>query len=149
MSAEERSKKQKYLTPMTPTSGARCVPITPLQSILTTMIQFAQYSLAIQEPEQARTSLIKALSYSADHIASLVLLSRFYLLTPSKLPFAEGLLDTLTQNHGWDVAEAWYELSRCYKGTGRERREKECLVWALQLEETRSVRSLRCCPRLL
>lgn len=60
-----------------------------------------------------------------------------------QLPLAESMLDTLTQHAGWDSPEAWFELSKCYKLTGRKAREKECLVWALQLEETRPVRNLQ------
>ncbi|BGP21877.1 microtubule-associated protein [Rhodotorula toruloides] len=60
-----------------------------------------------------------------------------------QLPLAESMLDTLTQHAGWDSPEAWFELSKCYKLTGRKARERECLVWALQLEETRPVRNLQ------
>jgi hypothetical protein len=109
------------------------------------------YWLAKSDTTQARTCLVKSLSFSLDHIPAVVLLARLYLSDPSslKLPFAEGLLDTLTKRHGWDVPEAWFELSKCYKGSKRPQREKECLIWALQLEETRSVRSWTCLPRLL
>ncbi|KAK4058229.1 hypothetical protein OIO90_000968 [Microbotryomycetes sp. JL221] len=71
-----------------------------------------------------------------------------------KLPFAEGILETLTKRHGWDSPEAWFELSKCFnlkrdKLGRRLERERECLVWALQLEETRSVRKWDCVPRVL
>lgn len=112
--------------------------------------KFALYNLATSSPEAARTSFVKALAYDLNHIGANVLLARLYLAgAPAKVPYAEGLLDTLTKRYGWDVPEAWFELSRCYKATGRPGREKECLVWALQLEETRSVRALGCLPRLL
>ncbi|GAA6051308.1 hypothetical protein JCM3770_006804 [Rhodotorula araucariae] len=60
------------------------------------------------------------------------------------LPLAETLLGTLTAHGGWDVPEAWAELARCYRMSvpARRERERECLVWALQLEETRAVRPL-------
>ncbi|BGP36935.1 hypothetical protein JCM10449v2_000837 [Rhodotorula kratochvilovae] len=60
------------------------------------------------------------------------------------LPLAETLLSTLTAHSGWDVPEAWAELARCYRLSvpARRERERECLVWALQLEETRAVRPL-------
>ncbi|GAA6061919.1 hypothetical protein JCM10212_000544 [Sporobolomyces blumeae] len=60
----------------------------------------------------------------------------------AELPFAETLLSSLTKRHGWDSPEAWFELSQCYKHTERARKEKECLVWALQLEETKACRPL-------
>ncbi|KDE09737.1 hypothetical protein MVLG_00139 [Microbotryum lychnidis-dioicae p1A1 Lamole] len=127
--------------------------------------QLALYRLAKNELKAARSCLIKALSFQADHVPAVILMARVYLADPVpssttrsptptattnlKLPFAEALLDTLTKRYGWDVPEAWFELSKCYKGSGRTEREKECLVWALQLEETRSIRSLSAVPRLL
>ncbi|GJN91859.1 hypothetical protein Rhopal_004884-T1 [Rhodotorula paludigena] len=59
-------------------------------------------------------------------------------------PLAETLLSTLTAHGAWDAPEAWFELSRCYKAGEPPRRDKEreCLVWALQLEETRPIRPL-------
>ncbi|KAL8277048.1 hypothetical protein RQP46_010582 [Phenoliferia psychrophenolica] len=113
-------------------------------------VQFALVNVANGLPEEARTCLIKALAFDLSHISATVLLARLYLSTgPAKLPYAEGMLDTLTKRQAWDVPEAWFELSRCYKGTNRLARERECLVWALQLEETKSVRPLSCLPRLL
>lgn len=113
------------------------------------MVQLASIHIAKGETKLARSSLQRAFSYSIDHLPSLILFSRLYLTPTSpsdttyihkQLPFAEALLDTLTKKRGWDCPEAWFELSRCYKLTGRGEKEKECLVWALQLEETRAVR---------
>ncbi|KAK4704926.1 cargo-transport protein YPP1, partial [Phenoliferia sp. Uapishka_3] len=112
-------------------------------------VQFALYNIAVGAVDEARISLIKALAFDLSHIAATVLLARLYLASPKQLPYAEGTLETLTQRQGWDVPEAWFELSRCFKGTGRAGREKECLVKALGLEETKGVRPLSCLPRLL
>ncbi|BGP13020.1 hypothetical protein JCM10213v2_000939 [Rhodosporidiobolus nylandii] len=61
-----------------------------------------------------------------------------------QLPLAEATLTTLTQRaEGCDAPEAWFELSRCFQLTGRKEKERECLVKALALEETRPARSLR------
>ncbi|GAA5915327.1 uncharacterized protein JCM6883_002403 [Sporobolomyces salmoneus] len=119
----------------------------------------ASLQIAQGETSLARKTLQKAFSFETDHLPSLILFSRLYLTPPSsspspsssssssswvttQLPFAESLLDTLTQKQGWDSPEAWFELSKCYKETGRKEKEKECLVWALQLEETRGLRGL-------
>ncbi|GAA5866685.1 hypothetical protein JCM3774_001957 [Rhodotorula dairenensis] len=59
-----------------------------------------------------------------------------------QVPLAESMLETVVVREGYDVAEAWYELSRCYQLTQRPRQEKECLVRALELERTRPVRVL-------
>ncbi|GAA5979953.1 hypothetical protein JCM10908_001476 [Rhodotorula pacifica] len=59
-----------------------------------------------------------------------------------QVPLAEAMLETLVTREGYDVPEAWFELSRCYQLTGRREEEKECLVRALELERTRPVRVL-------
>ncbi|KAK4054711.1 hypothetical protein OIV83_000635 [Microbotryomycetes sp. JL201] len=128
-------------------------------------VQFAMLNTARGDSDTARTSLHKALSCEPDHLAALLCLARLYIAPclgdkpeataiDRKLPFAEGLLETLTKRHGWDSAEAWFELSKCFNlkqdKLGRRReRERECLVWALQLEETRSVRRWDAVPRVL
>lgn len=123
------------------------------------------YYLAKSNLQQAQTCLHKSLSFELDHPPALVLLSKLYLtgckpgdtrqVLSKQLPFAEGILETLTKRQGWDAPEAWFELSKCFQlqqdASGRRKeRERECLVWALQLEETRSVRRWQdAVPRLL
>lgn len=119
----------------------------------------AAVHIAKGETREARRVLQKAFSYETDHLPSIVQFSRLYLVEPpitssssssspspswvhTQVSFAEALLETLTQKRGWDCPEAWFELSKCYRLTGRKDKEKECLVWALQLEETRSLRGL-------
>ncbi|GAA6023866.1 hypothetical protein JCM11491_003297 [Sporobolomyces phaffii] len=111
--------------------------------------QLAAVYVARGEPDLARRALQRALSYSVDHVASLVQFARLYLSSSSssvhthtEVPFAELVLESVTKGRGWDCPEAWFELSRCYGVTGRRDDERECLVWALQLEETRSLRLL-------
>lgn len=59
-----------------------------------------------------------------------------------QVPLAESMLEAVVVREGYDVAEAWFELSRCYQLTRRPAQEKECLVRALELERTRPVRVL-------
>ncbi|GAA5911974.1 hypothetical protein JCM6882_004730 [Rhodosporidiobolus microsporus] len=63
-----------------------------------------------------------------------------------QLPLAEALLSTLTASSGTageTSPEAWFELSRCYNLVGgRTKEERECLVKALALEESRAVRDI-------
>ena len=119
--------------------------------------QFAALSLP-SSIDTARTALVKALAFAPDHAPATVLLARVYLglaaQDPTRAAFAEGLLDGLTRRKGWDCAEAWFELSRCFKGLpggGRARpeRERECLKWALELDTSRSVRGWASVPRWL
>ncbi|KAM0793005.1 hypothetical protein ACM66B_000498 [Microbotryomycetes sp. NB124-2] len=128
-------------------------------------VQFALLNSAKGDDDTARTCLHKALSCAPDHLPASLSLARLYIspclgdkpdssAIDRKLPFAEGLLETLTKRHGWDSPEAWFELSKCFKLKGdklgrRRERERECLVWALQLEETRSVRRWDAVPRVL
>ena len=93
----------------------------------------------------------KSLACSIDHVPALVHSARLLILEgqPS-IALAEGLLDTLTQTTGWDVAEAWYLLASVYEQTGREGRAEECLLYALYLEESKSVREVKLAvPRVL
>lgn len=113
-------------------------------------IKFALYWISNGDNEQARTSIQKCLSFSIEHIPAIIIQARLYInASPTKIPFAEGMLSTLTQTHGWNVPEAWFELSRCYKSAGRTEKERECLVEALKLENSRSIREFSVVPRLL
>lgn len=55
---------------------------------------------------------------------------------------AEGLLTSLTNTNGWDVPEAWLFLGRVAARTDRAARARECLKYALSLEETKPIRPL-------
>jgi tetratricopeptide (TPR) repeat protein len=59
------------------------------------------------------------------------------------LAIAEGFLDVATQTNAWDSPEAWYLLAKVYEKTRRQKRARECLLYALDLEETRPIRDLR------
>jgi len=51
------------------------------------------------------------------------------------------LLSTLTKvGEGWDCAEAWFVLSRCYELSGQVEKSRECLWWVVELEDSRPVR---------
>lgn len=52
------------------------------------------------------------------------------------------MLEALTHGPGWDVAEAWYLLSKAYGLQGRKERERNCLMFALGLSEVRGVRDV-------
>lgn len=132
---------------------------------------FAQESYA-----DAITSFHKALSIDNNHTYSLVHLSRVY-MKMDDLEMAEGLLDSVTKSNGWNCAEAWYVfflrklcifnillldkyvfififfirfyLGKIYQATNRVKRTKDCLWYALELEETNPVRSFSILPGCL
>ncbi|PWN51062.1 TPR-like protein [Violaceomyces palustris] len=60
----------------------------------------------------------------------------------SSVSLAEGLLNSVTTGSGWDCSEAWYFLAKAVKRSGRVKRERECLDYALKLEQSRPVRDL-------
>lgn len=60
----------------------------------------------------------------------------------SGIALAEGLLVATTAGLGWDAAEAWLYLARVHQRTQRRQRARECLKYALELEETKSIRPL-------
>jgi len=53
---------------------------------------------------------------------------------------AEGVLDTTTKSLGWNSAEAWFYLGQVFEASGRLARAKECLWYALDLEQSRPIR---------
>jgi tetratricopeptide (TPR) repeat protein len=94
--------------------------------------------------------LEKASCLSLDHVPALVHTSKLLIQQGEQyLGAAEGYLDVLTQTNGWDVPEAWVALADVYATTQRPERAKECLLYALQLEETRPIREWAALPRVL
>ena len=97
-------------------------------------------------------TLQKALVIEQDHIVALIHLAELYLKdpTPANVDLAAGLLNIHTKGAGWDVPEAWYFLARACQLQGRKERERECLLYALRLQETRCIRPITSAlPRVL
>lgn len=68
----------------------------------------------------------------------------------SNVALAEGFLDVSTQTNAWDSPEGWYMLAKVYERTRRGKRARDCLTYALGLQETRPVREIRAAvPRYL
>jgi hypothetical protein len=53
---------------------------------------------------------------------------------------AESMLETTTRCEGWSSAEAWFYLGKVFEASDRLTRAKECLWYALDLEQSRPVR---------
>lgn len=94
------------------------------------------------DPEKALSAYTKAIILRPSHPSGLVHLARLYLST-NQVELAHSILNQVTQDNGWDSPEAWVALARACKAQGRDMRERECLIYALGLEETRSARGLR------
>ncbi len=60
----------------------------------------------------------------------------------SSVSLAEGLLVATTKGAGWDVSEAWLFLGQAVQRSHRAARARECLEYALQLENTKPIRAL-------
>ena len=60
----------------------------------------------------------------------------------SSVSLAEGLLTTTTKGAGWDSSEAWLFLGQAVQRSQRAQRARECLEYALQLENTKPIRPL-------
>lgn len=62
----------------------------------------------------------------------------------SALSLAEGLLTTVTSSagKGWDCPEAWLYLGQVHTRTDRRGKARECLKFALELEESKPIRGL-------
>ncbi|OCF45189.1 hypothetical protein I317_00992 [Kwoniella heveanensis CBS 569] len=89
---------------------------------------------------QAEAAFVKSLLLRPDHPPAIVGLSKLYLQT-NQVDLAESLLNQLTQETGWDVAEGWFWLGKVCERQGRADRARECWTFALGLERGRPVRS--------
>ncbi|KDQ07095.1 hypothetical protein BOTBODRAFT_192620 [Botryobasidium botryosum FD-172 SS1] len=110
--------------------------------------QLGLYFAAVGNKELAIKTFQKALVIDSEYISALIHLAQQYLdPTPSPpseraVDLAAGILTYVTQGLGWDVPEAWYFLAKACRLQGRKTREQECLIYALQLQETRCLRPL-------
>lgn len=107
--------------------------------------QYALYLLTSKKPEdveRALLSLTKAVAIQTDHLPTIVIMAKIH-LDKGNVAITEGFLDVATQMNAWDSPEAWYLLAKVYEQTRRSERARECLVYALGLEETRPIRDLR------
>ena len=53
---------------------------------------------------------------------------------------AESILESTTKSQGWSSAEAWFYLGKVFEASDRLKRAKECLWYALGLEQSRPIR---------
>ncbi|CAG8783137.1 12110_t:CDS:2, partial [Dentiscutata erythropus] len=107
------------------------------------------YLLSIQKQyADAITSFHKALAIDGNHVPTLIHLARTYIETDN-IDIAEGLLESVTKGSGWDCAEAWLYLGKICQNTNRVKRAKDCLWYALDLEESSPVRPFSILPACL
>ncbi|KAI8890508.1 TPR-like protein [Backusella circina FSU 941] len=91
--------------------------------------------LAQNDPKRAIKAFEKGLVTQPNDVNCRVYLATTF-IEQGQLEIAEGLLEAITQGNGWDCASAWYQLSQIYKQTQRIERTKDCLFYALELENT-------------
>ncbi|WVW81915.1 hypothetical protein I302_103918 [Kwoniella bestiolae CBS 10118] len=87
----------------------------------------------------AESSFVKSLLLKPDHSSAIIGLSKIY-LESNQVDLAEILLNSLTQEKGWDLISAWYLLGKVSEAQGRNARARECWEFALGLERTGPVR---------
>lgn len=99
---------------------------------------------AVQDgTDDAAKAFTKALLLSTDYPSAVVSLARLYLRgNSSDIDLAHSILWQLTEDRGWDVPEAWLSLATACQKQGRPIRQKECLLEALRLENSRTCRPL-------
>lgn len=90
----------------------------------------------------------KALSIDPEHVDTSVDFAKYY-IDNQEWELAEGLLDRVTQGHGWDNAKAWYLLSECYRHNEDPQRAKDCLLYALELDDTTPIQPFTLLPRFV
>ncbi|ORX34731.1 hypothetical protein BD324DRAFT_634724 [Kockovaella imperatae] len=96
-------------------------------------------ALPVPEHEAALPAFTKAILLKPDHPPGIVALAKLYLSTGS-IDLAHGLLNQVTQDFGWDSADAWFYLGKCCEMQERHERAREFWTFALGLEETRPAR---------
>ncbi|KAI9025826.1 hypothetical protein CLU79DRAFT_699198, partial [Phycomyces nitens] len=102
--------------------------------------------LAQGHPELAIEAFKKGLVADSNDIDCKVWLAKTY-IENNDLEIAEGLLDLVTKGNGWDSAEAWFYLGEIYRQTNRLEQTKDCLFYALDLENTRPIQPFSVLPR--
>ncbi|KAF7726682.1 hypothetical protein EC973_008556 [Apophysomyces ossiformis] len=102
--------------------------------------------LTEKNTEQAIAAFQKGLVAEPNDVECRVWLAKIH-KENSELEIAEGLLDHVTKGNGWDCAEAWFHLGDIYRQTGRLERTKDCLSYALDLENTRPIQPFSILPR--
>jgi tetratricopeptide (TPR) repeat protein len=107
-------------------------------------IQLGLYHSALSPPntQAAQSAHTKAILLRPLSPTGLIHLSNLY-LGLGQVDLAHTILNEITQDSGWDLPEAWVLLARACKAQGRAVRERECLIYALALEQTRGARGWR------
>jgi hypothetical protein len=113
---------------------------------------------------RATDSINKALFIAPDDVSAVVHLCRLHLAQAEaakcasmsapnavavgggsnmgEVDLATGMLEACTRGAGWDVPEAWHLLGKAYGLQGRVERERECLLYALELVQGRGIREV-------
>ncbi|CAO3593098.1 unnamed protein product [Absidia cylindrospora] len=94
----------------------------------------------------------KALAIDPDHIQTHVDMASTWIQhqdREAEWELAEALLDRTTKSLGWDHEEAWYLLGSVYRHQDSMERAKNCLLYALELAETKPLRPFTLLPRFV
>jgi tetratricopeptide (TPR) repeat protein len=94
----------------------------------------------------------KALAIDPDHIQTHVDMAATWIEhqdRETEWELAEALLDRTTKSLGWDHEEAWFLLGQVYRHQNSMVRAKECLLYALELAETKPLRPFSLLPRFV
>lgn len=94
----------------------------------------------------------KALAIDPDHIQTHVDMASTWIQhqdREAEWELAEALLDRTTKSLGWDHEEAWYLLGSVYRHQESLERSKDCLLYALELSETKPLRPFTLLPRFV
>lgn len=117
-------------------------------------VQLGLYHSLLQNTGEALKAFTKSLLLLPDYPPAVVSLSKLYLSSGlassagtvergKDVELAHSLLNHLTQDKGWDSAEAWFYLGKvCEAQGGRDLRTRECLEFALGLERSKTCRRL-------
>ncbi|BEI84707.1 hypothetical protein CcaverHIS002_0501080 [Cutaneotrichosporon cavernicola] len=103
--------------------------------------QLGLWNCAAGKAEDAQAAFTKSLLLRPDYPPGAVGVARLH-VEAGAVDLAHSLLSQLVQDRGWDVPEAWFALAKVCERQDRHARARECLLYALQLECTRTCRAL-------
>jgi predicted Zn-dependent protease len=104
-------------------------------------VQLGLWHRAAGKVDDAQAAFTKSLLLRPDYPPGAVGVARLH-VAAGAVDLAHSLLSQLVQDRGWDVPEAWFALARVCERQDRHARARECLLYALQLERTRTCRAL-------
>ncbi|KAI8076712.1 uncharacterized protein B0P05DRAFT_545559 [Gilbertella persicaria] len=104
--------------------------------------------LAQNQSDRATKAFQKGLVTKPNDVNCRVWLAKTF-MDRGDIEVAEGLLEAVTKENGWNCPAAWFYLGEVYKNTDRVYKAKDCLFYALELESTTPIQPFDILPKFV